>query len=79
MKVPAGIQPRQSIGFMIGYIIKMMDLVAGTDVSGMIRDTIPRLREYNNALNENDGDNAAILISEAIHDKIPVICPGAES
>ncbi|KQM10578.1 hypothetical protein AOA81_01440 [Methanomassiliicoccales archaeon RumEn M2] len=74
VKVPAGIQPRQSIGFMIGYISKMMDLVAGTDVAGMIRDTIPRLREYNNALNENDGDNAAILISEAIQDKIPVIC-----
>ncbi|MGE4212704.1 MAG: hypothetical protein AB7E75_05035 [Candidatus Methanomethylophilaceae archaeon] len=38
MKVPAGIQPRQSIGFMIGYISKMIDRAAGTDVSGLIRD-----------------------------------------
>lgn len=74
VKVPVGIQPRQSIGFMIGYISKMMDLAARTDVSGMIRDTIPRLREYNNTLNGDDCDNAAILISKAIHDKIPVIC-----
>lgn len=72
VKVPAGIQPRQSIGLMIGYISKMVDLAAGTDVTGMIRDTVPALREYNNALNEDD--NEAVLISEAMYDKIPVIC-----
>lgn len=74
VKVPPGIQPRQSVGFMIGYISKMMDLAAGTDVAGMIRDTLPLLREYNELLNEDDGNNPAIIISEAIHGKIPVIC-----
>ena len=74
VKVPPCIQPRQSVGFMIGYISKMMDLAAGTDVAGMIRDTLPLLREYNELLNEDDGNNPAIIISEAIHGKIPVIC-----
>ena len=71
-KVPAGIPPRQSMGFMIGYISRMVDLAAGTDITGMIRDTVPALREYNNTLNE--GDNEAVLISETMHNKIPVIC-----
>ena len=79
VKLPPGIQPRQSVGFMIGYISKMMDMAVGTDVSGMIRDTIPHLREYNKSLNEDDCDNAAIMISEAIHEKIPVMCVDANA
>lgn len=74
VKLPPGIQPRQSVGFMIGYISKMIDLAVGTDVSGMIKDAIPNLKDYNNALNKDDGYNPAMQISEAIHDKIPVIC-----
>ena len=44
--LPEGVQPRQAIGLMIGYICKILDEVAGTDLKGRIYESFDGLEKY---------------------------------
>lgn len=72
MPLSDGVQPRQAVGLMIGYICKVMDRVAGTSLEKQITDSFGSLREYNEYL-KSETDNAARDLTEYMLGKIPVI------
>ncbi len=67
-----GVQPRQTVGLMIGYICKIVDLVAGTSLEGQVVDSLESLRKYAICL-KDDRDNVAKELAEHISGRIPVI------
>lgn len=67
-----GVQPRQAIGLMIGYICRIIDLVAGTSLEEQVVDSFGNLRKYNICL-RGERDNVAKELAEHMSGKIPVI------
>ncbi len=66
-----GVQPRQAVGLMIGYICKIIDLVAETNLEKEILDSFDVLKKFNFELKNKN--NLALDLANYIHDKIPVI------
>lgn len=69
-KVPAGIQPRQSLGYTIGYISSILRMCGCGDIGGDVRRSLPGLREYRAVLESPDGP--AGRIAEALKASVPV-------
>lgn len=67
-----GVQPRQAVGLMIGYICKVMDRVAGTSLEEQVADCFSSLREYNECL-KSEKDSTAKDLAEYMLGKVPVI------
>lgn len=72
ISLPDNVQPRQTVGLMTGYICKIIDSVAGTDLEGRISKSLVGLRKYNCHLRV-DEDNVAKRLAEYLHGKVPVI------
>lgn len=67
-----GVQPRQAVGLMIGYICKVVDRVAGTSLEEQLCESFGNLRKYNECL-KSETDNVAKDLAEYMLGKIPVI------
>lgn len=68
-----GVQPRQAIGLMTGYICRIIDRVAGTSLELGVVSSFNSIRKYSESL-KCDGDNIALELAEYMFGKIPVIC-----
>ncbi len=72
MLLPQGLQPRFSIGYMIGYIAAVMSAVGYTEFSGRILSILDSLRNYRNYL-EAPG-SVAYLLADKYKECVPVVC-----
>jgi glucose/mannose-6-phosphate isomerase len=72
MFLPKGLQPRFSVGFMIGYIGAVLSSIGYPQFSERIRPIIGSLKNYRNYL-EAPG-SVAHLLAEKYKDCVPVIC-----
>ena len=72
MLLPQGLQPRFSIGYMIGYIAAVMSAVGFPEFSRRIMSILDSLRNYRNFL-EAPG-SVAYLLADKYKDCMPVVC-----
>jgi len=70
--LPKNLQPRFSIGYMIGYIAAVMKAVGFPEFSDRINKVYDSLRNYRNYL-EAPG-SVAYLMAEKYKDVVPVVC-----
>ncbi len=67
MRIKPGMDPRHSIGYMIGYLACIMKHT-GTDLTEKFREAIPKLREYRDVLEKDD--SRAYKIAENLKNKV---------
>ncbi len=70
--LPNGLQPRQAIGLMIGYICKILDTATGTDLERRVSPSLDEAEKFASDLNHNK-NNIARDLAEHLHGRIPVI------
>ena len=69
--VKTGIQPRNAVGYTVGYMFNIIATVGGPDILDDIRKCIPSLRKYVNVLKQPDGEPKKIAAH--IRASVPVI------
>ena len=71
MEMEKNIQPRSSLGYGIGYMALIMDVVCGTKCRDDIIKCMPSLMKFRDKLSEKGGIAESIAL--ATQDKIPII------
>ena len=69
--IKTGLQPRNAVGYTVGYMFNIIKTVGGPGIIQDIRQSIPELRKYVNTLKGRQSE--AQKIAEHIHDSVPVI------
>lgn len=69
--VKTGLQPRNAVGYTVGYMFNIIKTVGGPGIMQDIRQSIPELRKYVNSLKGRQSE--AQRIAEHIHHSVPVI------
>ena len=69
--IKTGLQPRNAVGYTVGYMFNIINTVGGPGIMQDIRQSIPELRKYVNSLKGRQSE--AQRIAEHIHDSVPVI------
>lgn len=70
MTIKNGMDPRHSIGFMIGYLACIMKHT-GTDLTDEFKRTIPELKRYRDELEKED--SRALDLSSSLKDKVTML------
>lgn len=70
MTIKNGMDPRHSIGFMIGYLACIMKHT-GTDLTDEFKRTIPELKRYRDELEKED--SRALELSSSLKDKVTML------
>jgi len=71
--MPEGIQPRSAAGYMIGYLLNIIESSGGPDVNSELKDLIPVLREYRESIWMHNAESRAQRIAEKLRGTVPVI------
>ena len=72
LSIPGGFQSRGAIGYMIGYILLVLNNIGLLDNMEEISETIRSVKQYRNELISSD-DNEAEIIAERIYGKVPSV------
>jgi glucose/mannose-6-phosphate isomerase len=73
IEVPNTIQPRSSIGYVIGYLTNIVETAGGPKIRSDLAKSIPALRKFRGNVWIRNPDTPAKKIAERIHGKVPVI------
>ncbi len=72
LSIPGGFQSRGAIGYMIGYILLVLNNIGLLDNMEAIAETVKAVKTYRNGLVASD-DNEAKIIAERIYGKVPSV------
>lgn len=70
--VKKGIQPRNAVGYTVGYTFNILRTIGGPDITDDIRKVLPDLRKYVASL-KGGRDSDAVKAARRIGRKVPVI------
>ncbi|MCL2608217.1 MAG: bifunctional phosphoglucose/phosphomannose isomerase [Methanomassiliicoccaceae archaeon] len=73
IEMPAGIQPRSAAGYMIGYLLNIIESGGGPRVNSELKDLIPSLRTYKESIWMHNTESRAKHIAEKLRGTVPVI------
>lgn len=68
-----GVQPRNSAGLVIGYLVNVIETVGGAKCKKEVKNIIPALYRLRNKIGFKNPDSYAKKIAESIHGSVPVI------
>ena len=72
LSLPSGFQSRGAIGYMIGYILLVLNSIGILDNVEEINDILKTVKDFRRDLVASD-DNEARIIAERIHGKVPSV------
>ncbi len=71
IKIKEGIQPRNAVGYTIGYVINTVATIGGPDIRQGCMKCIPSLKKYINDISKIDGEPRKIALM--MYGRLPVI------
>lgn len=72
--LPRDMHPRHSVGYMIGYTLRIVNAAGGPDLRNEIRAFIPALKEYRRTMEGRSDSCLAWSLANDFITKVPVIC-----
>jgi len=73
IEVPTNMQPRSAIGYMVGYLVNIVETAGGPKVRTELAKMIPSLRKYRESIWMRNPDSIAKQIAERTHGTVPAI------